>query len=309
VRCFLFVFINWAIRAISVISKLTLPLVLILCSCVRAPQTPPENGNPKTMPHPARGPSSEFDKKRATSGSHADLDTFVEELRNACPHLVKRKTIVPLPVELLNDFPEGMRWGYPKVTLRSWFHGRNDIEGAIRFSRADECQVVRLKKVGSKIEALLISPVPDEPQRRDLFKLEVEPQLLNYAYEADSERHVGTRWLKAEGWACGCGTAPNNLGLLTEVNGEVAIYGGRAAAVKAYCEPETYSCDCSTVRVTAEPTADSLLPNLPPRCKVPPSVEDALRHLPQEPWFVLEQENTPVLYKTMNACKRSVSTP
>ena len=231
----------------------------------------------------------------------ADLDALVARVRRSCPEYFREDE--PVATEVVRDFPEELRWGYPKLSLVSWFGTVTTIDVAIRQAPGDDCQLVRLSRKAGHVEGTLLVPTDDDPDSREVSRLSVEPVLLHYFQSGAIERSQAGVWVPSGFWAMGCGDTPRALGVLTDVRADRAVYAGQPGVVRSDCRPRGLGCDCPTLVIWVEPD-DRECTELGDvsTCVFPAEGAAALQQLPDEPWLERPVEQSPVLYRTMAAC-------
>jgi hypothetical protein len=251
----------------------------------------------KPLPHHAPGVAANAAAKPTPLPS---LDEFVARLQKACPGYDTTSTEeAPTVVEA---FPDELRWGYPQVSLKPWTtaKGRSDLALLIP---GEGCQHVdNLHWVDQDLQGGLITPVETDPNARSVTYLEVQPLLRRVRELTHREKLEGGKWVLVGGAGTTCPEG-EVLGLLTEVRADRALFAGQPAAVSATCDTNGAHCHCPRVVLKAELDFGGCLRQSPGSCASSASVAAALERLPAQPWLSRSAEDSPILFRSWQACE------
>ncbi len=200
---------------------------LVLAGCpARTPGEPP-------VPYPPAEPGA--------------LHDFLMRWREACPHYFDAPE--PETTTVVLDFPEELRWGYPRASLAGWLRGRRSVQAGF-YVPFDGCRRVQLTRSGEKIIGELIFPRGDDSRSKET--LDLEPLLVRRYASVVYEQRVGGEWVVTGGSATTCRDPGDWLGVLTEVGDERAVFAGQPVVLSASCHPPYRDgCSCPTVLITA----------------------------------------------------------
>jgi hypothetical protein len=288
-------------RAVTV--SVILLLACGLQSCLHVADVEPSRpGSDPPLPEQAR-------EHRRPTGSQIELDEFIRRLLDDCPQYRKPypTPVSPQPPQVITDFPDELHLGYPKVTLAAWFRNARQLEAAIRLSPQQDCMAVRLSKMPHGIAATLVAPSIADASQRHLYRLEVEPVLLDYWQHAIVETWTVDRWVSSSERTVDCGDAPSILGVLTVVTADIAIFAGQPARFYAECTPYSYDCECRSVTIAAEPYFGGCTEQRSASgCEIPAEAKAVRQALTtKEPWLARPNEESPILYRSYEACLRA----
>jgi hypothetical protein len=203
---------------------------------------------------------------------------------------------------VVETFPDELHWGYPQLSLKSWTtaKGRSDFALLIPW---EGCQRVdNLHWLDESLQGGLTEPVETDPKERSVTYLEVQPLLRRVRELTHREKWDGGKWVLVGGAGTTCPEG-EVLGLLTEVRADRALFAGQPAAVSATCETNGAHCRCPRVVLRAELDFGGCRRQPPGSCASSASVAAALDRLPAHPWLSRSAEDSPILFRSWQACE------